>query len=358
MNLLDEYQKAVAQSQLVNDPLQREILNHMQRLADDLLSQKPSWFYWRRKFIQGIYLYGSVGAGKTFLMDFMYQHISERKKARFHFHHFMQQIDAQLRKLQGHKDPLRTIAKHIAQSIRLLCFDEFMVHDVAHAMILAELLKELMNQGVILVFSSNTKPDDLYLNGVHRKRFLPAIELIKQHCEILCLSEHRDYRRGREPVVEAYLSPLNQQNEQKMEEQFTRMTTDIQQQGLIQIQNREVAFFKKGTQAIWFDFAVLCNLPRSQLDYIELAERFDILFLSNVPALTEKHTAQTIMFIHLIDVLYDCGIKLVLSAAVPVEQLYVQGEMKTTFQRTLSRLLEMQSMDYLARHPRRHVQDL
>lgn len=359
MNLLAHYAKAVAKGELIEDPLQQEILQKMQRLADELWAHKESWFpWWRKNIIKGIYLYGPIGAGKTFLIDFFYEHVVERKKARFHFHHFMQQIDVHLRKLQGHKDPIKLIAKHVAKKTRLLCFDEFMVHDVAYAMILAELLQALMHQGVIIVFSSNSKPDDLYLNGVHRKRFIPAIDLIKKQCDILYLNETRDYRLGREPVVEAYLSPLTSQNLEKMNVQFARMTKNIQGAGFIKVQSREIEYVQCGTSAIWFNFSVLCNFPRSQLDYLELADRFDTLFLSDIPVLTENHTAQTIMFIHLIDVLYDRGVKLVLSAEVPLDQLYVQGEMKSTFSRTLSRLQEMQSVDYLNRRPRRKVQSM
>ncbi|MFA6303536.1 MAG: cell division protein ZapE [Legionella sp.] len=347
-NLANLYQQAITGGAINDDPCQREILVYLQRLADELQAHKPSWFHWRRKpNIKGLYIYGSVGVGKTFLMDFFYQHIDERKKARYHFHHFMQQIDAKLRKLQGQKDPLRLVAKHLARSVRLLCFDEFFVHDVAYAMILAELLQALMNEGVIIVFSSNTQPDNLYLNGVQRSRFLPVIAMIKKNCEVLFLDQNRDYRLGRAPLINAYLYPLNEKNQALMQEQFALMAGDIQEKGVISIQNREIPFLKRGAKAIWFDFAVLCNFPRSQLDYIELAQQFDIVFLSEIPVLTENHTAQTLMFINLIDVFYDQKIKLIVSAADSVEKLYIKGELKTTFQRTLSRLQEMQSIDYL-----------
>lgn len=359
MKLIDFYEQEVNSGVLIDDPLQREVLGYLQRLTDELHQQHTSWFPWRRKnAIKGIYLYGSVGVGKTFLIDFFYQHSVEKNKSRFHFHHFMQQIDLQLRKLQGHKNPLQQIAKRIAQSTRLICFDEFMVHDVAYAMILADLLQSLMDQGVVLLFSSNIKPDDLYLNGPHRDRFLPAISLIKKNCEVLHLDEQRDYRLGRESLLETYLTPLTEQNQQRMEQHFARLTVDVEENGIIEVQNREIPYLKRGVHAIWFDFNQLCTFPRSQLDYLELANRFDTVFVSGIPALTEQHTAQTIMFIYLIDVLYDRGIKLVLSAAAPIEELYVKGEMKSVFQRTLSRLQEMQSRDYLVRHPRRVVQDL
>lgn len=270
----------------------------------------------------------------------------------------MQQIDAQLRRLQGQKDPLRLIAKEIAQSTRLLCFDEFLVDDVAYAMILAELLQALVREGVILVISSNTRPDDLYAKGVQRKRFLPAIALINKECLVLHLNEQRDYRLGREPLLDAYLHPLNKITESKMEEQFVLLAPQFQVNQELVVQNRGIPYLRCSPKSIWFRFEVLCNFPRSQLDYLEIADRFEHVFLSDIPSLTVNHTAQTIMFINFIDVMYDRGIKVIISAAVPMEELYLNGEMFEPFKRTLSRLNEMQSVDYLNRHPRRVVHDI
>lgn len=359
MTLLAQYEAAIGRGEITDDPWQREILAQMQQLANNLEKANSSWlscFY--KPQVKGLYLYGPVGVGKTYLVDLFYEQVNESKKARFHFHHFMQQIDAQLRRLQGQKDPLRSIAKQVAKTTRLLCFDEFLVHDVAYAMILAELLQALISQGVILVISSNTRPDDLYANGVHRKRFLPAIAAVNKNCTVLNLNEQRDYRRGREPLVDAYLYPLNETTQQKMEDQFAQLAGDFQEQGTIRIQNREIPYLKRAEKSIWFAFDVLCNLPRSQLDYLELAEQFDTIFVSGIPTLSENHTLQTIMLIHFIDVMYDRGINIIMSAAVPVEKLYVQGEMMETFKRTLSRLIEMQSVDYLSRHPKRQVQEM
>lgn len=359
MSLIDQYEAIVQRGDIDNDPIQRELLVHMQRLADELNQSESSWWHWwSQNTIKGLYVYGPVGVGKTYLVDMFFEYVDEKKKARFHFHHFMQQIDVQLRRLQGQKDPLRQVAKEIAKSVRLLCFDEFLVHDVAYAMILAELLQALHAQGVILVVSSNTKPDDLYLNGVQRARFIPAIELIKKNCDVFFLNENRDYRLGREPLLEAYLYPLNEITEKKMQEQFRSLAHDIKENGYIFVQNRDIPYLRCDEKSIWFSFDVLCNLPRSQLDYLEIADKFDNVFISGIPRLTENHTAQTIMFIHFIDVMYDRGINVIISADVPAEELYIQGEMKETFQRTLSRLNEMQSVDYLGRHPRRIVKDI
>ncbi|WP_454785645.1 cell division protein ZapE [Legionella sp. WA2024007413] len=359
MNLITQYEAAIQCGDIDDDPLQRDILTHLESLAYQVKKSNSSWLYPLIKpRIKGVYIYGPVGVGKTYLIDLFYDCLEEKKKARFHFHHFMQQVDAQLRRLQGQKNPLRQIAKELAKTTRVLCFDEFMVHDVAYAMILAELLQSLIAYGVILVISSNIPPDELYRNGVHRKRFLPAITAIKEHCEVLHLNEQRDYRVGRAPLLDAYLFPLNEHTTQVMEQQFKLLVSEFKENGTITIQNREIPYLKLAEQSIWFAFDILCNLPRSQLDYLEIADKFDTIFLSEVPALTVNHTLQTIMFIHFIDVMYDRGINIIISAEVAVEELYVEGEMQETFKRTLSRLLEMQSVDYLARHPKRELKEL
>ncbi|WED43179.1 cell division protein ZapE [Legionella cardiaca] len=360
MRLVQQYEAAIESGDIEDDVLQRTVLESMQRLADDLQLPRRSWLNWLQKLPQpiGLYLYGPVGVGKTYLMDLFYQYVDESQKARIHFHHFMQQIDGQLRQLQGQKDPLRRIASELAKTIRLLCFDEFLVQDVAHAMILAELLQALFSEGVIIVITSNTPPDELYLNGVHRERFLPAIALIKTHCEVISLGEKRDYRLGRESLHTAYLHPLNLATETSLVEQFAVIAKKTENEGTLIVQNRSIPYIKCSERAIWFDFKVICNLPRSQLDYLEIADRFDTVFVSNIPALTENDTIYAILLIHFIDVMYDRGIHVVISAAVPVEQLYVQGEMSHEFKRTLSRLQEMQSVDYLRRHPKRKVQNL
>jgi cell division protein ZapE len=356
MSLTCQYEVLVHQGEIDDDPRQREILEKMQRMVDELKRANGSWLpLLFQPGIKGVYVYGPIGVGKTYLIDLFYEHIEEKRKARFHFHHFMQQIDAQLRLLQGQKNPLKMIAKKLAKSTRILCFDEFMVHDVAYAMILAELLQVLIAYGVILVISSNIPPDDLYRDGPHRKRFLPAIAAIKKNCDVLHLNEQRDYRVGREPLIDAYLYPLNEQTEQKMEGQFVLLANEFKTLGSIMIQSREIPYLKCGEKTIWFAFDILCNLPRSQLDYLELADKFDAIFVSDIPVLTINHTLQTIMFIHFIDVMYDRGINIIISAAVAVEALYVEGEMKETFKRTLSRLVEMQSVDYLKRHPKREL---
>lgn len=357
MTVLARYEAAIAHGDITNDAGQRDIIVTLDQLLKAL--HKPCKFFsWRRPKISGIYLYGTVGTGKTFLMDLFYEQVTIAQKARFHFHHFMQQIDAQLRQKQGQKNPLHLIAEGIAKNTRLLCLDEFLVNDVAHAMILAELLTILFANGVILVATSNTKPDDLYRNGVQRQRFLPAIALIKSHCQVLALNTHNDYRLERSMQWESYFYPLNDDTYLRLNQQFDRFEPIHSEQGVIEVQKRDIPFIKKGTHTIWFDFSVICNLPRSQLDYLEIAERFDTIFVSNIPSLENKEKAFSILFVYFIDVLYDRGICLVVSAAYPLAELYGSGEIHQPFTRTFSRLKEMQSPDYARRHPRRSVLDL
>lgn len=352
MTMLSGYDALVGKDDIEDDAEQRQLLAVFEKVSIQLeqVTRKKIWPWKKTKAKRGIYLYGPVGTGKTFLMDLFYQEVSEPRKGRFHFHHFMQQVDVQLRRLQGHQDPLRYLAREIAKSLRLLCFDEFLVYDVAQAMILAELLQALFAEGIVLVTTSNTPPDDLYLNGVQRARFVPAIELIKSHCEVISLSHQRDYRLEREQSLETYFYPLNRDNEKKLAEQFITLETKIQNKGLLMIQNREIAFIQCGEKTVWFDFKAICNLQRSQLDYLEIADRFSTVFVSGIPDLNKNSSVFVILFIQLVDVLYDRGIRLVISAEVPLTELYVAGAMFNEFKRILSRLEEMQSLDYRRRH--------
>lgn len=356
MSVVSRYNQAVRQNQIADDPAQRAVIKELEQLEQALSNRRNSWLAKiRLPKIKGFYLFGPVGVGKTFLMDLFYQSIDYPNKARYHFHHFMQQVDMKLRQMQGEKNPLHHIAADLAKTSRLLCFDEFLVHDVAHAMMLAELLEALIARGVVLVITSNTPPDELYLHGVQRKRFLPAIALIKEHCHVHALENKMDYRLGRERSLEAYLYPLNAENRQKMEEQFDAIAPGAARDGELMVQNRSIPYIRCSLQekAIWFDFSVICQLPRSQLDYLEIAERFDTVFVSNIRQMTEQDTQAAILFILFIDVMYDRGIHVILLADVPVDQLYLKGEMHQEYQRTLSRLHEMQSTNYLNRTPRK-----
>ena len=359
MKLMDQYEAAIARGEIQDDPSQRGVVVHLQRMADALTAPRPAWYnFGRKKQVEGMYLYGPVGVGKTYLVDMFYNCVLETHKSRFHFHHFMQQVDAQLRRLQGQKNPLLHIAANLAKTTRLLCFDEFLVYDVADAMILSELLQAILAQGVVLVATSNTIPDDLYPDGVQRDRFLPAIALINQHCEVLDLSEKRDYRLGRAPLPHAYLCPLDEVAQQAMTKQFSAIATNVKEAVALSIQSRLVACVKYGDRAVWIKFDEICNMPRCQLDYLEIADRFDTVFVSEIPVFTMDDIMRVTLFIHFIDVMYDRGIRIIMSAAVPAVQLYPKGALHQEFQRTLSRLEEMQSEDYLRRRVHRHIQSL
>jgi cell division protein ZapE len=355
--LAEYYAESVVAGEIDDSLNQRLVLDKLQSVVDAVdAAHHASWWkrWWRVKPLKGLYLHGPVGAGKTYLMDLFYGHVPESHKRRFHFHKFMQYIDDELRQHQGRRNPLRRIAKHLARSAHVLCLDEFLVEDVADASILGEVLRALFSHGMILVATANTIPDELYLDGLHRERFLPAIDLIKQHCDDMCLDDRRDYRLGRDARPEAYFYPVNTDNTASTFAQFKAMADGavIDEIGEINIQQRFIPYVKRAGRAVWFEFNVICNLPRSQLDYLEIAEQFDTVCVSHVPAIGADEPARIILFIRFVDVMYDQGIRLILLAHVPLEELYVDGPMSTMFRRTLSRLQEMQSADYW-RHERR-----
>jgi cell division protein ZapE len=359
MNAIENaYDKAVQQGDIEADTSQLDVVRAFDGLLEKLSQQKPSWQWWRKKpQIKGIYIYGPVGVGKTYLMDMFFQHVPQGMGLRFHFHHFMQQVDQQLRKRQGQSDPLRRLAEDLARKAKVLCFDEFMVHDVAHAMILAELFTELFHQGLVLVATSNTLPDHLYPNGLQRQRFLPAIELVKQQCHVLTLVARRDYRLNRELLPAAWFTPADKSSEALMREQFEHMGS-ICAAKRIEILGREVECVALSFEGVWFDFEQICTMPRSQLDYLELANRFLQIYVSNIPILDSKRTAQAVLFVYFIDIMYDHGVRLVVSSQVDVEAICQNQEMQQEFQRTVSRLKEMQSIDYAKRHQHRALQSM
>ncbi len=343
MSLLERYDGLVCAGEIESSDSQRHVVLALDALQAKL--QERRWFF-KPKSCNGVYVYGSVGVGKTYVLDLFYTSLFERKKARFHFHEFMQHVDAELRRLQGTENPLISVAKKMASSCRVLCLDEFLVNDVAHAMILAELIEYLFSFGLTLVATANTKPDDLYLGGVHRERFIPAIELIKSHCTVVALEDKDDHRLGKASMPQTYFCPHNDEVEQQMNAAFDKLAGKVDSAGLIDIQHRDIAYKKRGDVAIWFDFDVICNLPRSALDYLEIAQKFKLIFISRIPAIAPDDTTHAILLIHLIDVLYDRKVRLVVSSDVPLESIYPTGPMRQSFVRTESRLNEMQSYAY------------
>ena len=353
MNLLEQYNTAIKHGEIEDDPLQRAVIPVLQATAL-ALNVVRSWFYFglRKKNISGVYIYGPVGLGKTYLMDLFYKCIELKNKQRFHFHHFMQYIDSQLRLYQGQRDPIKKIAKAFARRVHVLCLDEFFVTDVADAAILDMLLRSLFSHGVVLVVTSNTKMDDLYLNGVHRQQFLPAIAALKQHCTAVWLHDGHDYRLNLESVTQKYFYPLNESANLSLAKVFKDNTQQQQTTSTICVQKRLIDCIASSKNVVWFAFEVLCNIPRCSRDYLEIADRYRTVLISDVPKLSADDTLNVVLLMHLIDVFYDRGIELIVSAAVPLDQLYVTGPMINGFQRTYSRLQEMQSVDFLKRHPR------
>ncbi len=297
--------------------------------------------------IDGLYVYGSVGRGKTFLMDLFCEHIDYPVK-RLHFHHFMKEIHDELAKIKDREDPLTIIAADFAASYRILCLDEFMVTDITDAMLLYRLLQSLIEGGVVIITTTNISPDDLYKNGLQRERFVPAIALIKSHCVIHQIDEGQDFRRICLERHRRFFSPLTPEANEELEQIVQELSIHelLQRGGSIVINQRPIHFVAKSEQVIWFSFAELCEGNRSQLDYIELAKLFEVVMVSDIPVLDEFKEDAARRFLLLIDELYDKRISLILSSEVPVEQIYTGKKIGFEFDRLQSRLFEMQSSDY------------
>lgn len=350
MDLMDQYVASIQRGEITDDQQQRAIIPVLQATADSLRIVRPWYLFTGRKpAVTGVYICGPVGAGKTYLMDLLYSCVEIKKKKRFHWHQFMQYIDAQLRLRQGQRDPVKSIAQKISKNVKLLCLDEFLVNDVADASILALLLQTLFARGVVLVITSNTQIDGLYAHGIHRDQFLPAIALLKQHCTAVWLNDGHDYRLGRASIHQKYLYPLNSSVQASLVQEFFKLTQQQQAAFEVCVQKRLITCMAASNNVIWFSFQVLCNIPRCTRDYLEIADRYRTVFLSGVPKLSADDTLHLVLLMHLVDVFYDRGIELIISAEVPLESLYVAGPMLDTFQRTLSRLQEMQADDFLKR---------
>lgn len=324
------------------------ITSRIKTLFSSLFSSKKNHANTHKKVIQGIYLWGTVGAGKTYLMDLFYENLLIKRKLRIHFHHFMQEVHESLTQLQGQPDPLRTVARHFSMRADVLCFDEFVVNDIADAMLLGRLLKFIFERGVILVATSNRPPDDLYWEGLQRKEFLPAIELMKDHCDVIQLSSEQDYRWRLLQQGGVYFTPLNDASKQNMQQCFDLYSHGSGKPGIpLIIEQRPIATIYQGQSIVWFDFKALCAPPRSQIDYLAIAKQFSVVLISNLPVIAPDDEATACYWIELIDIFYDNQTTLILSAEVPLKELYPSGKKQFEFERTLSRLIEMQSLEYL-----------
>ena len=351
MSLQYRYQQLIDAHAIKPDAQQQAVIEKMLPRYEVLIQvikseNKKNIFsrLFKKKSILGLYLWGEVGIGKTFLLDLFFDALPFLEKKRLHFHVFMRYIHEQLRILQGTENPLTALAKKIRSEAMVLCFDEMLVEDIADAMLLGDLLKHLFQEGVCLITTSNQKPDDLYLGGLQRQRFLPAIELIKKNTEVLHLLTKTDYRQQYLKEAGTYYFPLNAKAESALEKSFLVFAVEeVQDHAMITIQNRSIPSRKLSGKTVWFEFSVLCETARSALDFIELTERFDTILLSGVPELTQASTDVLLRFIRLIDVLYDAHTQLILSAAVPIKELYRGERYGFVFQRTASRLVEMGS---------------
>jgi cell division protein ZapE len=270
-----------------------------------------------------------------------------------HFHHFMRDVHRELETLKGREDPLDAVAWRIAKRYRLVCFDEFHVNDIADAMILGRLLARTMDRGVIYCMTSNYAPGDLYPNGLQRERFLPTIALLEARLDVVHLGGDTDYRRRALERVQVYLTPLGPQAEEALAAAFKQVADVEEEFHELDVEGRVIPYRRRAGGVVWFDFEALCGGPRSQLDYLDLAERFHTVILSNVPRLSPKQANEARRFTLLVDIFYDCRVKLIVSAAAPPEALYTQGTLANEFHRTSSRLMEMQSHDYLMEARRR-----
>lgn len=297
---------------------------------------------------RGVYMYGGVGRGKSFLMDCFFQAVPLQRKTRLHFHEFMREVHRELHELRGRSDPLDELGRRIARRHRLICFDEFHIADVTDAMILHRLLLALFANRVSIVTTSNFHPDGLYPNGLHRDRIVPAMELLKQHLEIVNVDAGTDYRQITLQRVATYHCPLDDTAEAALAQAFDGLREGQDEDPVLHIEQREITARRKAGGVVWFDFRWLCGGPRSQNDYLEIASRFHTVILAGVPQMGPRQASEARRFTWLVDVLYDRRCKLILSAAVPPEQLYLDGPLAHEFPRTVSRLVEMQSAEYLA----------
>ncbi len=353
--MLDAYEALLAARGFKSDAAQQAATVRLQRLYYELLTFKVARRAVLRRLFslfelpRGVYFWGGVGRGKSFLMDCFYNAVPYRRKRRIHFHAFMRDVHRQLNELKGEDDPLLKVADRIADEVRLLCFDEFHVSDIADAMILGRLLEALFERGVVFVMTSNYPPDNLYPNGLQRENFLPTIALIKRRIDVLQIDAGVDYRLRTLEQVEIFHYPDDAAAEQKMSEYFVAMANcEGEKGGSITLLGREVPTLRQANDVIWFDFKTLCGGPRSQNDYLELARAYHTVLLSGIPRMSASMSSEARRFTWLIDVFYDHKVKLIATADGAPEQLYTEGTQAGEFSRTVSRLTEMCSHEYLA----------
>ena len=366
MSPIARYKRDVAQGIMFEDSAQAEAIVHFQRLYDELLARenaestrlgrlKRSFGRGAVASVKGLYIFGGVGRGKTYLMDMFFDSLPLERKMRTHFHRFMQRVHAELQRLKKQKNPLESVARVIAAEARVLCFDEFFVSDIGDAMILGGLLAHLLEEGVVLVTTSNIEPGSLYQNGLQRERFLPAIALLKANTQVVHLDAGVDYRLRSLRQASVYYWPLGEKADSSMLGCFKRLVSEhgsIAVGAHVEVLGRQISVRAQSDDVIWFDFADLCGGPRSAYDYVELGKLYHTVLVSNIPQLRSESDDMARRFVSLVDELYDRNVKLIASAQVELASLYTGSGLAFVFERTRSRLLEMQSEEYLGRQHR------
>jgi cell division protein ZapE len=354
LSVKQAYEAELAQRGYTADPAQLRAVDALERCANEWAAYKEKRSNSFKKLInhpevpRGVYMYGGVGRGKSFLMDCFFNAVPLRRKTRLHFHEFMREVHRELADLQGTQNPLDELGRRMSKRYKLICFDEFHVADITDAMILHRLLAALFDNGVGFVTTSNFKPDDLYPDGLHRDRILPAIALLNEKLEVISVDNGTDYRRKTMEKVKLYHTPLGAQADAEMRDAFERLAENKDEDPVLHIEAREIHARRKAGGVVWFDFKTLCGGPRSQNDYLEIATQFHTVLLSDVPVMAVRQASEARRFTWLVDVLYDRRVKLIMSAAALPEELYTDGPLSHEFPRTASRLSEMQSAEFLA----------
>ncbi|MFZ6849003.1 cell division protein ZapE [Undibacterium sp. RuRC25W] len=364
MDVQEFYQDALTQRGFKADEAQRRAVDRLQEAYQEWVFYKGkranrlTRMITRPQVPRGVYMWGGVGRGKSFLMDSFYSVVPVVRKTRLHFHEFMRSVHRQLDELKGVANPLDEVARQIAKKHRLICFDEFHVSDVADAMLLYNLLKALFDNGVSFVMTSNYEPSTLYPDGLHRDRMLPTIALLKERLDVLNVDSGNDYRKRALEQVQAYLTPLNAATDKALRDSFARIADTKDEDPIVDIEGRKLKSLRRAGGVIWFDFNTLCAGPRSQNDYLEIASRFHTVILSSIPAMSAAMSSEARRFTWLIDVFYDNKVKLIMSAEVVPELLYTQGTLSNEFHRTVSRIIEMQSKEYMETDQRQLAESL
>ncbi len=337
---------------------QLEALYHRLQVSDiEPVEVKERWWKRFKPEVQqvatppkGLYFWGGVGRGKTYLMDTFYECLPTERKMRAHFHRFMHRVHHELQQHSGQADPLEAVADQFKRETDIICFDEFFVSDITDAMLLATLFDALFKRGICLVATSNIPPHDLYRNGLQRARFLPAIALIESHCEVVNVDAGVDYRLRTLEQAEIYHYPLDLKAAQNMDEYFAKLSVEPTTAGQdVLINERQLATIRECDGVVQFEFHTLCETARSQIDYLEIARIYHTVLLSNVTQMSEKHDDVARRFIALVDEFYERNVKLIISSQSPLPELYLGGRLSFEFERCCSRLIEMQSHEYLAR---------